>query len=115
MSEKIEPRPVEVCGFCKGHGTKYIGSGKPVISCSHCDGGGVLYSQTTIESLQSQLAEAVRERDANKLDAERYRYLRIHSTGPVEPWSTHKSPESLDETLDQVVDASIAAQEGMKG
>lgn len=53
------------------------------------------------------IAAAIAERDAaraesaaHKADAERYRWLRVHSTGPVEPWSTHGSPESLDAAID---------------
>lgn len=48
------------------------------------------------------------ERDALKADAERYRWLRVHSTGPSEGWSTHVNPESLD----AVVDAAISAAKG---
>lgn len=33
--------------------------------------------------------------------AERYRWLRLHSTQPVEPWSTHRDPESLDAAIDR--------------
>lgn len=38
-------------------------------------------------------------------DADRYRWLREHSTQPVEPWSTHSNPESLD----KAIDAAMAA------
>lgn len=41
-------------------------------------------------------------------DAARYRWLRVHSTGPAEPWSTHSCPESLDD----VVDAAMAKESG---
>lgn len=57
------------------------------------------------QELFEELERAERERDANKEDAERYRWLRINSVRPAEPWSTHEAPESLDAAID-------AAREG---
>jgi hypothetical protein len=44
--------------------------------------------------------------EAAERDAARYRWLRVHSTGPVEPWSTHSAPESLDAIVDASIDAA---------
>lgn len=40
-----------------------------------------------------------------KRDAERYRWLREHSTQPSESWSTHSDPESLDRAVDEAMDS----------
>jgi hypothetical protein len=48
-----------------------------------------------------QLRQAVEaERALWQQDALRYRWLRANSTQPVEPWSTHSCPESLDDVVD---------------
>lgn len=39
-------------------------------------------------------------------DAARYRWLRVHSTGPAEPWSTHSEPASLDAVVDEAIKAA---------
>lgn len=46
------------------------------------------------------------EKDYEQLskDAARYRWLRVHSTGPSEPWSSHSNPESLDAIIDAKMD-----------
>lgn len=44
-----------------------------------------------------ELAEARR----GTIDAARYRWLRKNSTQPMEAWSTHSSPESLDAIVDE--------------
>ena len=48
--------------------------------------------------------------ELDRLDAERYRWLRINSTKPVEPWSTH-TPESFD----AMVDGEIARRDAAHG
>ena len=48
--------------------------------------------------------------EADQRDAARYRWLRKNSTKPVEPWSTHEGPESLDAIIDAAMfDARVAA------
>ena len=48
--------------------------------------------------------------EADQRDAARYRWLRKNSTKPVEPWSTHEGPESLDAIVDAAMfDARVAA------
>ena len=37
-------------------------------------------------------------------DAARYRWLRVHSTGPSEGWSTHSNPESFDAAIDAALE-----------
>jgi hypothetical protein len=50
-----------------------------------------------------------KEKECEELrkDAERYRWLRVHSTLPVEAWSTHSNPQSLDESLNEAIDAAM--------
>lgn len=54
-----------------------------------------------------RMDEYIRSGEAMERDAARYRWLRVHSTNPVEPWSTHPNPESLDTSLDEAIDAAM--------
>lgn len=50
--------------------------------------------------LASEVKRLRAENAALRKDANRYRWLREHSTQPMEPWSTHEAPVSLDTTID---------------
>lgn len=57
----------------------------------------------TETQLRQELADAWALVDAYKKDAMRYQWLREHSTQPVESWSTHSEPASLDEAVDEAM------------
>ena len=57
----------------------------------------VTHQKDMIEAVAGPLRDQIEELRA---DAERYRWLRIHSTQPTESWSTHSNPESFDAAID---------------
>lgn len=53
-----------------------------------------------IGNLERKLSAANARIAELEKDAARYRWIREHSTQPAEPWSTHSTPESLDDAID---------------
>jgi len=86
------------CMRCK---TVYPGppqKGFMCLICPKCGGETVKRFSDAHNILRAEAAEQALAQVRG--DAERYRWLRVHSTQPVEAWSTHSNPESLDAAID---------------
>ena len=76
------------------------------IICSNC----MAHGPWSYKPLTATDQWEKRSNEADQRDAARYRWLRKNSTKPVEPWSTHEGPESLDAIVDAAMfDARVAA------
>ncbi len=64
-----------------------------------------------VRQLMKEDALRLEEIEGWRRDAFRYRWLREHSTQPVEPWSTHRNPESLDEAIDAALQSYMSNEE----